>query len=274
VLGFAVAVAACGSSPAAPTPPPPQPPPANTPPVIRSIDVPIARTEIDRDVTVVADVSDAETAVDALIYTWSATAGQISGTGRTVVWRLPRGSAPTPVDVTVTLVVTESYQVLQNGVIVTLEHRVTMTSAPFRAHDSDAEVRTLVLTFLSDFVNNSVPAAQCVRNFSDSCPGKAQELDDVQNIRDNYIVMASAFSVQSVGFNGALTHADVVAPCMFRSFYKPKGWTEIATGECTLTAIYETNVWKLCTSLFLNGTVIIEVNGVRLLGVKPGFFVR
>jgi hypothetical protein len=245
--------AACGGSPTDPTrpPPPPPPPPANSAPVIQSLTVQVgSRTEVDTDLAVTAQVADAETAPDALTWQWTASAGTITGTGPSATWRLTRGSAATPAVVTVSLAVLESYPALENGVIVTKQHRVEAVSAPFRVHDSPGEVRTLSLTFLERFVDNSVPAAVAVADFSDACPGKQAEFDDVQFVRDTRTVVSSSFSVQSVQLNGALTHADVIAPCRFTSIINATGATEIATGTCLLTATYEVSAWKLCTSNF------------------------
>jgi hypothetical protein len=182
----AVWLVAAGCSTPPPTvptpPPPPQAPPPNPAPVVSGISVDVTvRTEVETDVAVSVAVTDGETPVDTLTYQWTATAGTITGSGRSVSWRMAKGAATTPVNVTISVAVLEPYSVLENGVIVMRQHRVEASAAPFRVHDSDAEVRGLVLAFLAKFVNNNVSAAQAVSDFSDSCPGKQDELSDVSS---------------------------------------------------------------------------------------------
>jgi len=249
IVGLAILIGAC-SSPQEPTPPP-APPPVNNAPVIAAIQVAVlARTEVETNITITATVTDAETAAAALTYLWSANAGVFSGSGATVTWRLSKGAVQTPSTVTVRLAVVEPYQTLENGILVNREHRIEATATPFRAHDSDAETRALALAFLGKFVDNSVSAESAVSDFSDSCEGKADELADVQNIRDTRIVVSSSFSVSSVTLNPELTLASIMAPCHFESIVLADGSTEIADGTCLMTAIYEDQFWKLCTSNF------------------------
>jgi hypothetical protein len=223
----------------------------NNAPVITAIQVAVTiRTEADTDITVTATVTDAETAPAALTYIWTATVGSITGSGPTVTWRLPKGVAETPATVTIRLTVVEPYQVLQNGILINREHRVEAAAAPFRVHDSDAEVRALALAFLGKFVDNDVSAADAVSDFSDSCEGKADELADVQNVRNTRVIFASSFSVSSVTFDQGLTAAEVLAPCHFESIVLADNSTEIVTGTCRMTAIYEDQFWRLCTSNF------------------------
>jgi hypothetical protein len=248
-LVLMASLAAC-SSPTEPNPPPPAPP-VNNPPVITSIQVAVmTRTEVETDISVTATVTDAETTVAALGYVWAANVGSVSGSGPTVTWRLPKGGAPTPATVTIRLTVVEPFQTLENGVLINREHRVEAAAAPFRVHDSDAEVRALALTFLGKFVDNEVSAADAVSDFSDSCEGKLDELADVQNIRNTRMIFASSFSVSSVAFDSTLTAADIAAPCHFESIVLADNSIEIADGTCMMTAIYETDFWKLCTSTF------------------------
>ena len=262
VAVLATAVLGGCDGPSTPTPPPPPPPsgggpntpPANSAPVITRVVANATRTEVNRDVELSVEITDAETSVDALTYQWSATVGTITSAGRHGLWRLAKGSAATPTDVTIKVVVTEPYQVLENNVLVTREHRVEATAAPFRVHDSDGEVGDLVNEFLHDFANNAVSPSACVKNFSDSCAGKSAEMIDIQNVRTNYVVLNSTISLTSITFNGAMTTSDAVAFCRFQSQVKSTGKTETATGDCLLTAIYENGFWKLCSSNFFGQT--------------------
>ncbi len=262
VLFGAVVLSACGS-PTTPTPPPtqpPTPPPANNAPVVQSVVASVTtRTEVDTDVTVTVTVTDAETNVDALGYVWTATAGTFAGTGRSVTWRLPRGAATTPQNITLSVAVTEPYQTLENGVIVNRQHRVESAAAPFRVHDSAAEVESLAMTFLRNFADNTVSPATCVKDFSDSCPGKEAEQADIEGVRRARFVTSSSLAFQSVAFNAARTQADASVDCRFDSTVIQKidandpygpGDRVTADGECELGVIYEAGLWKLCTSSF------------------------
>jgi len=251
--------AACGSSPSEPTPTP-TPPPANSAPVVQSVVATVTtRTEVDTDVTVTATVSDAETPVDSLGYAWTATVGTVSGTGRVATWRLPKGSAVTPQDVTISVVVTESYQTLEGGVLVNRQHRVEGKTTPFRVHDSAAEVEALSLSFLRAFADNSVTPETCVKDFSDSCSGKAQEQEDIAGVRRGRFITGSSLSFRSVSFNAERTVADAIVDCRFESTVIQKidagdpyfpGDKVVADGRCDLRAIYEAASWKLCVSSF------------------------
>jgi hypothetical protein len=267
LLGLSWMAASCGGSPIDPTPTPPPPPPApasNAAPSIRSVTVSTTRAEVERDVGVTAVVEDTETNPDALTYVWTATVGTIQGTGRTVTWRLPRGAAETPSNVTLTLVVTEPYQVLENNVIVTRQHRVERTSDPFRVHDSTGEISRMTLRFLIElFGNSSVGPDACVGDFSDTCSGKAAEYRDIVINRAERRITSVEATVQSVSFNGAMTFADVIGPCTFRDIDLKTGRPFASTGRCELTAVYHTDRWWLCESYYREPVAIQGVAPAR-----------
>src|SRR5262245_20627610 len=102
----------CSDAPITPTPPgpPPPPPPVNTPPVIQSLTAGSPRVEADNQIELTAVVVDAETQVDQLQYSWSATpaTGTFIGSGQRVRWQAPHLQA-TPDLYTVKLTVTEKY---------------------------------------------------------------------------------------------------------------------------------------------------------------------
>jgi hypothetical protein len=222
--------------------------------------------EVGQSVTVVADVQDAETPLTALTYEWTASAGTVSGTGRSVTWSLASGAASTPADVMLTLTVLEPYQVLQGSQIVTQQHRVTATSGALRVHDSVAEIGAMVLRFLVDlFGDSSVGPDDAVVDFNRNlCPaGWQAEYNDIVDNRDTVTILSAEATIQSVAVTGAFASADVVAPCTFRDFVKPSGPQRTAAGTCTLTTVYEQNRWWLCTSNW-DGTVVNSVSGTPL----------
>jgi hypothetical protein len=231
---------------------------ANTPPVVRAITAFEGRTEVDRDIEINADVTDTETAPGELTYEWSANAGRFTGNGSRVTWRLDAGAGPTPVNVTIALTVVERYTENVGSTPVAREHRVSSTAAPFRVHDSKAEISKMTLTFLVDYFGNSVIGPdQCVSDFSNSCPGKAEEYGQIVEDRKKYeMVNGAQAQVAGVTFNGAMTHAGILAPCTFTSKSKETNHVGTVRGDCVLTAIYENSRWWLCSSHFENAVVV------------------
>jgi hypothetical protein len=258
--------AGCGGPPAAPGPIPPAPPipnppsapPPNTPPAIRSISLSNLRLEAGETVDVKAVVEDAESGHDRLRFEWAADGGAITGEGVEVRWEAPRGGA-TPANYTISLTVVEAYQALDDdGTIVTREHRVTATASA-RVHDSPKELGELALRFLSDFANSSAAPDVCVREFSDSCPGKDAELEDIERNRRDYLVIDSKLGPASVSVAGNRTSANITVACEFTSRILNcrddqmgclVGGIEEARGNCNMTAVYEADRWWLCTSTF------------------------
>src|SRR5688572_31185098 len=161
----------CGGSNIGPTPPPggnnggnggggnnPNPP-ANNKPVIESITVqgtrlrqPANFADLGESIPVSAKVRDDETALDQLIYTWTATAGTFTGTGASVTWQAP-ATAPaaveglTPATMTITLTITEKFG--HPGQPLSFEHSVSST-ADVALHDSAKEVGDMSRQFLLD----------------------------------------------------------------------------------------------------------------------------
>jgi hypothetical protein len=227
----------------------------NNPPVINAIRVSASRVEVEQDVEVTADVTDAETNPDQLTYEWTATAGTLSGSGRSVHWKLAKGSAQTPLDVTITLVVIERYTEVQNSVVVSRENRVTQAAEPLRAHDSEAELTKMSLTFLVDyFGNSSVSPDACLVDFSDSCRGKVDELHDIERNRQTFVILSAEARVANIWISPDRMSAEVTAPCVFHDKEIATGKEGTAKGDCFLTAVYERNRWWLCSSSFLNGS--------------------
>lgn len=260
-LALSFAIAACGSSPTAPSTPPVV---VNTPPVIDSVTVSSARAEADQSIQVSASVKDAETPLDQLTYVWSATPhnGTFTGTGASVTWRAPKGET-SPDTYTITLTVTEHFT--SAGKPLT---NVTASSTTVHYNDSNAETVGLASLFLKDFGTFSVSPAQCVRNFADTgidihganCTAeKAAELDQITLNRLNFQILNSTFTATDVTFNPTLTLGEVDGPCVFEDIPDPghfsppnpnEGRRELVAGICQLTTIYQNFQWRLCESHF------------------------
>jgi hypothetical protein len=262
---LAFASLSCSGNPSSPTPSPSNATVTNTPPVVQSVTASASRVEADQELQLTAVVQDAETAVSDLTYAWSATPlpGTFSGTGASVRWRAPTG-ATTPDLYTLTLTVTERYT--SGGV-----QKTNQASGSVQVHynDSSAEIRNLVSQFLTDFGTFSVTPEQCVRNFSDSCPGKAEELSNIRDNRREVHIESATFnpSAFAITVNSAGTKANIDAPCTFKDNL---GTT---SGDCLLTAVYESFKWLLCDSHY-TGVATPNARDIRRGDVLQGYRYR
>jgi hypothetical protein len=230
---------------------PPPPPPPNTAPIVRSVTPSRMQVDAGQEVEVTAVAEDAETPADQLQYEWVAdpAGGTFTGQGRIVRWRAPT-DGPVPSDYTIRVTARD------------LALSGTGTSSPIRVNDGIREMRQLAETFLGDFIDSTKSAEFCVRNFTDSCPGKQTELEDIQENRDDYMIDASqsTYRITEVHLNSGWLHctapggpescALVVAPARFVSTNNHTGKTEVAPGTALISGIFEQNQWRLCDSRY------------------------
>jgi hypothetical protein len=236
---------------------------ANPPPVIRSITM-SSRAESRAEIDVSAVVEDQETTPANLVYEWAVTGGSIAGTGAAVRWLVPGAVVPTAYDLNLTVI--ERYNVpIAGGASEARENRVT-GRATLHVNESPREVTDLATTFIDDFLHSERSPEFSVRNFSDSCPGKQAELNDIRDNRAKFVNNPAASSMGS----GSLTFydtgavgrrrvvppaesafAELLAPCRFASTTKATGASGVAVGTCQLTSVYENWQWRLCDSRFL-----------------------
>jgi hypothetical protein len=249
----------------------------NQPPVttsIRSIgsrpNQPSAFADLDETITLVATVTDNETSAGNLTYTWSGP-GTFSGAGPSITWRAPSSVGPTPSPVVVTLTVTETF--VENGVT----HTNLSTPAPFavQVHDSQKEILDLGEDFLTLFSNSDVPVETVLRGFSTTCDrgdGRASEASDTANQRRKYRQDFSRFRITRlppVTFNfgrtcvafgdpGRVRPADACSLftvhweftyLVSEGNFKP-GDKGVQDGRDHVTAVLESNQWRLCHSDF------------------------
>ena len=253
----------------------------NSPPVVTTIrsvgsrpGQPSGFADVMETVTLIASVTDAESAVDGLGYDWSGP-GVFSGAGGSVMWQAPAGVSPTPSPVAVTLTVSEAF--MEGGVV----HRQSSTgSFVVQVHDSQKEILDAGEDFLTLFSQSQVPTSQVLHNFSTTCDrgdGRAAERDDVDFNRATYTHDFSAFRITRRGpatitFRGSCTVPDGrvqrnVDACS--SFAVHWEVTERATGVRGITngvdyvsAVLENNRWLLCHSAFV-GTPGFPSFGIR-----------
>jgi hypothetical protein len=236
--------------------PPTPPSPINQPPTIVSIVASAERVEAGGEIEVVATVTDAETPVDQLTYAWAAmpAAGVFTGTGPRVRWRAPSGAA-SPDTYRFVLTVSEMYT--SRGQPQT--NTVTASSDGVHYNDSIAEITGIAMQFYRDFATYTVSAAQCVRNFSDTCPGKAEELRDIQDNRNRTffrIVGGTLLGSPAVSIGSQRTTAEYRQRCQFDDVEIATGRRWRVEGNCYLTAVYESWRWWLCESHFQEPIIV------------------
>jgi hypothetical protein len=270
-LVLAALVASCGG-PAGPTPPPGgggnggQQPTPNTPPQVKSVTVAQSRVEVGTPVTVTAVVEDAETPVANLTYTWTSTTGSFTGTGAEVTWTAGQ-DAKTPEDYVLTLTVTERFT---TGSI-NRENTATGT-VTVHVNNSPKELADLSLRFLNAFADSKVSPETCVAEFTESCSGKKDELQDVIDNRHDFEITASSLRHTGLQIDPARSFATVHTACSFTSRVitaTPQsggclnvpgscrlGAVQQSSGDCWTTNVYEKGRWWICQSHFTPDDVL------------------
>jgi hypothetical protein len=246
----------------------------NLAPVIDAINADADRTEVNTDVSLTAIVKDQETSLDQLKFEWKADAGTFSGEGPSVKWRAP-ADITTPVDYTIALTVTETYGA-PDSFGVRPRNVATASASPIRVHNSPKELGDMGVLFLSDFASSSTSSSTCLRNFSDSCPGKKEEKIDIDSNREYLDILSSSINLRSVTIGSSRTTAKMSIACAFTSRIVKcpppgpdssacvVGAVESVKGDCSLTGVYEQRRWWLCDSHF-NGASSAAVR--RLFGI-------
>jgi len=244
---------------------------ANAPPVISSIrttggftNQPSDFADIANTITVAAAVSDVETPLSQLAYSWTATAGTVNGSGATVSWTAP-ATFTSPLAVVLTLAVKETY--VEAGVT---QVNTTNRSFTMSVHDSQKEVLDLGQDFLDRFSQTALypQAADVVHNFSSNCNGN--EYDDVVKNRTSYIITAWSVEKQppvAFHFGGVCQNSrgtfhadacssfkvhwqDVMKALDPRQPERTIGSTGDTSGVDYVTAVLENQSWRLCESSY------------------------
>ena len=191
-----------------------------------------------------AVVTDAETPVASLGYEWQQPCGgTIRGTGAQVEFQAPFSS--TSATCTIRLIVADGPHLVERSVVINI-------------HDSVGEVRALAQQFLDDFADSTVTPATAVRNFSDKCEGKEDELDDVAENRKTRLINSHDYGTPSVNirfagicpFRSRSGDACVATTVRWQSTILTTKQPETTTGTSHITAIYDRPRWWLCRSEF------------------------
>lgn len=248
---------------------------ASPPPAIEAIRVDVDgqetdRAEIGHDIRVTAVVGPPRTAVSHLEFDWQPPVGDIIGSGRTVIWRIPKGTA-TPVSPVLTLTLAERVPDFMAGLVPAMrEQRMSAEAPVIHVNDSRAELTRMSRAFLVDyFGNSSVSPEACLVDFSDTCKGKADELDDIRINRSKYLIRTAETHVSSIEFNASMNAAWITAPCEIHDIERATGRPHMMRADCLLTAVYDKPRWYLCDSHTANGVDGYVDERGRLLPKEP-----
>lgn len=247
----------------------------NAPPVVTNVRVtgpgnkpPSPFVDLASGVTLSATVTDVETSPSSLTYVWTVGAGTISGTGTSVTWNLPASLAVTPASLAATLTVTETFT--ENSI----QHRNIATASLLTdAHDSSTEILDKGFRFLDLFSQSTIPPATVTSDFSTTCSGAANELQDTIDIRNNYLHLSYSITrVPPVEFKfgqscvwtafSPIRIYSADACSAYRAHWVVRALRDVAddgvhTGDVVTTDgrdfignVFRSNQWKLCTSDF------------------------
>jgi hypothetical protein len=256
-------------------------PPANSQPVIETITVqgtrpgqPANFADLGESIAVSGKVRDAETPIDQLVYTWTATTGTFTGTGANVTWQAP-ATAPvaveglTPATVTITLTITEKFG--HPGQPLSFEQSVWTTTS-VALHDSVKEVGDMSRQFLLDFSDTNIKDANYIlRNFGSTsfCPDPQAVIDERFDVTRNFTEyrmtnfgIGQAATTVSFGGRcpvfGSRGDACAVVPVFWDSIEIKTGKRSFSSGNDIIAAAYSTSEkrWWLCASNYQIFTVI------------------
>jgi hypothetical protein len=236
---------------------------ANSPPAINAMAVrhsrpraPSQYASLGETVAATAAITDAETPVDQMMFAWSSdVGGTFTGTGPAVTWSAPSDATGTPRTATLTVVVTERYSATDSaGLPLSGENRA-MGSTAVRLHNSPREVSDLASEFLLDFSKQLDPAF-VMKNFTPTCPGTADELNDVRNNQANFVITSYTVGTPATRadftgtcpFRNRFGDACAIVPVEWHSTIKSNGRAIWTRGFDQVTAILENDRWKLCAS--------------------------
>ena len=269
LLGLTLVAAGCGGG--TPTSPGTNQTATNAPPVISAFTVQGTRSrepanfaDLSESVPVTVQVTDAESNASDFQYTWSATLGTFSGSGRSVTWKAP-ATADTPLVVTLSLEVVETYASQGKSLVNRAARSVTLS-----LHNSIKEVGDLSRQFLLDFSDSNLPTPMVMRHFQPGCYGTEAETSDVDaNRRDFRITNWTVdLPVTSVNFGGACpipgrntvqgdacsrVHTDWRSTALRDLGNLPKGQSAETHGVDYISAFYyeDQQRWRLCDSQYI-----------------------
>ncbi|MBP1633933.1 MAG: hypothetical protein H6Q10_507 [Acidobacteria bacterium] len=217
---------------------------------------PTGLADAGQQLQIVATVTDVETPVENLTFEWSADVGIVTGSASTANWRAPSSGA-FPLVATIGVKVIERFT--EPG-STTPQQNTATGELKIHVHRFEEENAELGLRFLRDFSDSDIPADTVIsRSFSTSArcaEGRAAELQDVTDNRNNYIIRESRLGAAKVEIHFESTSpfrsrpgdAWIDVPCGWTSTVKADGTTQVVNGVCKMTSVYDVDRWALCWS--------------------------
>ena len=123
----------------------------------------------------------------------------------------------------------------------------------------------MAVEFLVEFSQQRLTPEQIIRGFTDSCNGKADELEDVRKNQREFTI--TSFSIEpnppvEIAFGGVCRNrgrtgdACTYVPVRWQSTDKANGRTVVSVGTDQVNAVYVDNRWRLCDSDFIGTTTL------------------
>jgi hypothetical protein len=146
------------------------------------------------------------------------------------------------------------YDAVVNNVVVKQQFVVVKTSAPFRVHDSVAEVKELARKFLVDlFGNTSVAPEACMVDFADVCAnlteGKVHELQEIVRHRETTVLTDSQVLNQIAQILGP-DFGTVHSAMLYTGHTTSSNVITSLCADFEITVVYVGNRWWICESYF------------------------
>jgi len=113
------------------------------------------------------------------------------------------------------------------------------------------DVSKISMRFLTElFPTYTVTPQQAVQDFSDNCPGKAEERAEIEVNRRLFRIESGSFAIASIAFDSGKTSGTITGACLFKDTVIATGVREMVAGRCVLDTVYENWKWLLCNSTF------------------------
>jgi hypothetical protein len=259
LVTMAIAAANCGGTPTAPTAPGPAS--GGSLPVVEGVRASRTHVEAGDEIELTATVSGSATPGQAR-YLWSVqpNAGVLSPDGLTARWRAPV-SDPVPASYVFTVSLVQTSQAaIASPTAATSSAAMAASSTPVFVNDARREMNTQSDAFLHDFADANVAPEMCVRNFTQTCSGRQQALQDITASRETYSALSLNYALQlfvrSIEWENC-TAPDGTARCAVLIYdvtgtrtRRADGTQEPVAGTQYVRGFYEQNRWWLCGAEF------------------------
>jgi hypothetical protein len=228
--------------------------------VLRAIVVDRTSVDAGDEVGATASVDGSVPAGSRFLWAVEPSGGVISADGSRARWRAPLdGPVPSTYVLSVTLVHT-SLATLATTPVGQTNSNGAASSPPITVNDARREMSALSEQFLRDAADVNVAPEICVRNFTTSCPGRQQALDELTSSRAVFSAVSIVFepleflrSVEwpgCVGPDGSARCAVLLYHAEWTRTRRSDGGQERGAGDQYVQGFYEQRRWWLCGAWF------------------------